>query len=338
MTMHGGSGDDDNDYGNGPAGFDAPAGRQLGAARATTAAHTRSIIDCHLLPQLGHRPVAAVTTAEIDEFYTRLLTGGGAGHRELVPSTVRRIHGVLHRALTQALQWGWIWINPAAAASPPRVRRTEIRPPTPGQVATLLTAVRDDQPLLFCFLRLAATTGSRRSQLLALRWRDVDLRRGTVAFTRALVVGPDGPVLAATKTDRTHQVDLDVETLEVVRATRVCAAGRAAAAGVNLSADAFVFTHDANGHRPWPPDYATRQFIAARRDAGLPHFRLHDLRHFMATQMLASNVPIATVARRLNHARISTTVDVYTHAIPAWDRPAAETLARALSDATVEAG
>jgi hypothetical protein len=68
-----------------------------------------------------------------------------------------------------------------------------------------------------------------------------------------------------------------------------------------------------------------------RSPAGLPHFRLHDLRHFMATEMLSAGVPLATVSQRLNHARISTTVNVYTHAIPAWDRPAAEKLAAILA-------
>jgi integrase len=90
-------------------------------------------------------------------------------------------------------------------------------------------------------------------------------------------------------------------------------------------------TVDGRGH----PDRATKQFIAARRAAGLPHFRLHDLRHFMATEMLAAGVPLATVSQRLNHARISTTVNVYTHAIPAWDRPAAEKLAEFLASGDV---
>jgi integrase len=189
--------------------------------------------------------------------------------------------------------------------------------------------------MLFCFLRLAATTGARRGQLLALRWRDVDLDRGTIAFTRALVMGPEGPVLAATKNDRTHQVELDGETLHVLHDARVRAEKQAVDAGVALAVEAFLFTRDADGHRPWPPNHATHQFIAARRAAGLPHFRLHDFRHFMATQMLASSVPLATVAQRLNHARVSTTVNIYTHAIRAWDRPAAEMLSTLLADPSV---
>jgi len=158
------------------------------------------------------------------------------------------VHSVLHRALVQALRWDWIWINPAAAASPPRVRRAELRPPTPAEVNVLLRVVVD-RPLLWCLLRLAATTGARRGQLLALQWRDVDLGRGVIAFTRALVVGPDGPVLGATKTDATHCTDLDAESAEGLRRCRAAAEQRAAEAGVTLPGAGFVFSDDADGRR-----------------------------------------------------------------------------------------
>jgi integrase len=64
-------------------------------------------------------------------------------------------------------------------------------------------------PGLYAYLRLAASTGARRSQLLALRWAEVDESRRAVAFTRALVEGPNGPVMRATKTHRTYRVELD---------------------------------------------------------------------------------------------------------------------------------
>jgi integrase len=80
----------------------------------------------------------------------------------------------------------------------------------------------------------------------------------------------------------------------------------------------FVFSHPDG--RPWLPNHVTKRFIAARADAGLPHFRLHDLRHFMATEMLAAGVPIVVVAQRPSHARASTTLNVYAHALPGGDR------------------
>ena len=68
----------------------------------------------------------------------------------------------------------------------------------------------------------------------------------------------------------------------------------------------------------------TKQFIKHRRAAGIEHFRLHDLRHFMATQMLGSGIAIPVVSARLAHARASTTLNVYAHAIPGADLEAAQ--------------
>jgi integrase len=297
----------------------------------TTVSHTRSVIDCYLKPHLGHLHVAKVTTEDIDAFYGHLLRAGGRNDRPLAPGSVARVHGVLHRALAQAVRWEWIWLNPASNACPPRVPPAEIRPPSPKQVATLLEAVRKDDPPLFCFLRLAASTGARRGQLLALRWHAIDWEGGAIAFTRALVQGPHGPELRPTKTHRTHRTDLDGGTLAVLEEHRARVEVWARKMGMAaLPPSAFLFSSEPDGSRPWRPNWVTKRFIASRRAAGLAPFRLHDLRHFVATEMLAAGVPIVTVAQRLNHARVSTTLNVYAHAIPGGDRFAAETVASML--------
>src|SRR5918994_5925774 len=183
---------------------------------ASTVSHTRSIVDCHLKPHLGHLDLAKLMTADIDAFYAHLLRAGGRDDRPLAPGTVARVHGVFHRALAQAVRWDWIWLNPASGATPPRVAPPEVHPPTPGQVVVLLEWSRREDPPLFCYLRLAVSTGARRSQLLAVRWSDVDEERAAVAFTRALVEGPHGPQLRSTKTHRTYRVELDAETFDVL--------------------------------------------------------------------------------------------------------------------------
>ena len=193
---------------------------------------TRSIIDCHLVPHLGHLPVAKLTTADIDDVYGYLLRSGGRDGRPLRPGTVHRIHVVLHRALAQAVRWEWVWLNPAGTANPPRVPPAEVRPPSPKQVATLLDTVRTRNPRLYAYLCLAVSTGARRSQLLALRWADIDEDHGAVAFTRALVEGPNGPVLRATKTHRTYGVELDNATFDLLIAHRSNAETDASVAGV----------------------------------------------------------------------------------------------------------
>jgi integrase len=276
---------------------------------ASTLRETRSLLRCHLIPLLGHLPAAKLTTADIDDFYGHLLRGGGRNGRPLAPGTVHRIHVVLHRALAQAVRWEWTWLNPASTANPPRVPPAEVRPPSPDQVAALLDTVRSRTPSLYTYLRLAVSTGARRSQLLALRWTNVDKDYSAVSFTRALVEGPEGPVLRPTKTHRSYRVELDRDTLDVLAAHRGNAETNAGVAAVELMGTAFVFSSDADGARPWRPNWVTKRFIDARRAAGLPHFRLHDLRHFMATQMLAAGVPIATVSQRLSHARASTTLN-----------------------------
>ena len=145
--------------------------------------------------------------------------------------------------------------------------------------------------------------------------------------------GPHGPELRPTKTHRTYRVELDGLTLALLKEHRRRAEANARAYGSSLADSAFVFSVLPDGSTPWLPNWATKQFIAALRAAELPHFRLHDLRHFMATEMLASGVPIATVSQRLSHARASTTLNVYAHSIPGGDRKAAETLAAILGRA-----
>ena len=134
-------------------------------------------------------------------------------------------------------------------------------------------------------------------------------------------------MLAPTKTRRAYQVSLDADTTEVLAAHRHLAGG---------SEDAFVFSHEPDGARPWRPNWVTKEFIRLRRDAGIPHCRLHDLRHFMATEMLAAGVTIPVVAGRLSHARASTTLNVYAHAVPGGDRDAAEQLSALLREADRE--
>ena len=98
----------------------------------TTVRSSWSIIDRQLRPKLGHILVRDLTTVMIDEFYASLRVDGAVEGGPLTPGSVRRIHGVLHRALAQAMRWEWIWSNPAASASPPRTDPVEMRPPLSG--------------------------------------------------------------------------------------------------------------------------------------------------------------------------------------------------------------
>ena len=96
---------------------------------------------------------------------------------------------------------------------------------------------------------------------------------------------------------------------------------RALAVGSPLTEDAHVFS-DLEG-RPWRPDVCTNRFGRLRGTLGLDHVRLHDLRHFVATVLGDGGLPIATISGRLGHRDTATTLNIYTHALPATDQQAA---------------
>ncbi|MHB8244077.1 MAG: tyrosine-type recombinase/integrase [Acidimicrobiales bacterium] len=298
----------------------------------TTARQTRSVIDCHLVPGLGDVRLQTLRAEHIDAFYGELRRGGGRNGEPLSPGTVHRVHVVLHRALAQALRWEWLWVNPAASASPPPCEPAPIYPPSPEEVVRLLATVAAVDLDFHTFLALAVSTGARRSQLGALRWGDIDLEQGQIGFVRALLDAKGGPVLRPTKTRRTYRVNLDRDCLELLIAHHARARQRADCSGVDIDRSSFVFSNEPDGATPWRPNWVTKRFITHRKAAKVD-CRLHDLRHFMATTMLTAGIPIMTVSARLSHARTSTTLNVYAHAVPAGDTFAAEVLGGILDNA-----
>jgi integrase len=97
--------------------------------------------------------------------------------------------------------------------------------------------------------------------------------------------------------------------------------------------DRFIFSPSPGGMTSWRPNWVTKAFIRCRSQAGLPHFRLQDLRHFMATEMLDAGVSIAAVSNGLAHAHASTALNVYAHAIPGGDRAAVQRLSERMQSA-----
>ena len=246
----------------------------------TTARQTKSIIDHHLGPCLGHFPLQTLRTEDIDAFYGDLRRKGGRDGAPLSAGTVHRVHVVLHRALAQALRWEWLWVNPASNAMPPSCEPGPIYPPSADEVVRLLNHVAARDCDFHAYLSLAISTGARRSQLGALLWGDVDLERGQVGFLRALLDAKGGTVLRPTKTGRAYRVNLDADSLDILREHFERSTARAASSGTEINRSSFVFSNDPAGAIPWRPNRVTKQYIEYRNAAKVD-CRLHDLRHFM---------------------------------------------------------
>ncbi|WP_254126748.1 tyrosine-type recombinase/integrase [Aquihabitans sp. G128] len=128
-----------------------------------------------------------------------------------------------------------------------------------------------------------------------------------------------------TKTHQARRVAIDAGTVAALKRQAQRTAETALAAGAGRDPDPFVFAGRTDGGAPLSPDVVTGRF---RRLAKVhaPGTRLHDLRHFAATQLLAAGVPVKTVSGRLGHGSAAMTLDVYAHHIAAADQVAADVL------------
>ena len=293
---------------------------------------TRMYIEDPIIPVLGSLPVTKLTPADLDRFYRHLLEVGRS-RGPYAPATIRRVHGIVRRALTQGVRWGWITHNPAVDASPPRVPRREMKPPDPDQVVRLFRLATESDPELATFIMLAASSGARRGELLALRWNDIDLDRGSLSIERGIVLVDGILIEQGTKTHQSRRISLDAGTVSALNAHRLRLTARAQEAGATVTSESFVFSNSVDGSSPWHPDSTTRAFRKICEGAGVSDVRLHDLRHYVATRLLTAGVDVRTVAGRLGHRNPSTTLNVYSHFVPESDQEAADALGRIFQDA-----
>jgi integrase len=136
----------------------------------------------------------------------------------LSAATIRHVHAVLRGALGQAVRWGWIPTNPAASASPPKLRRSNITPPEIDETHTILLAADDHDPDFGALLRVLVATGARRGEVCGLRWSDLDPIAGTLAIRRSVASVARGTTMKNTKTHADRRIAVDPDTLAVLAA------------------------------------------------------------------------------------------------------------------------
>lgn len=288
----------------------------------TTIAEYRRLTRQRIAPALDNVKLDRLTARHLDTLYGQLQREG------LSPGSIRQVHAICRRALAQGVRWEYLERNVADAATPPPVRAKRHNPPDPAGVAKLILSTAELDPDLACLFRVAAATGARRGEVLGLQWPDVEaarvhLRRNVVTIAGALTVKDD------LKTWRSRTVSIDPGTAAVLAEHRARVEARAGLCGVELGP--WVFTRQEDGSIPMHPDAVSRAFARARGRVGLPKWiRLHDLRHFMATELLAAGHDVVTVAARLGHGSAKTTLDVYAHVVKGGDEGAAGTMGRLL--------
>lgn len=303
--------------------------RWLDATRATLRPTTRKryeeLLRLHVLPALGRTRLDALRPDALQRLYAAKLDAG------LAPRTVHHIHRVLHTALNQAVRWHYAPANVAAAVDPPTVPRQELSPPTPPELARLLHSGKAAGDRLTPLWAVAVYTGCRHGELLGLRWDDIDLERRTLAVRRTLVGAKRGvPQFGEPKTSRSRRtVALPLDAVATLLVQQAMQDRERRRHGDRYADYGLVFASRLG--TPLLVRNVIRSFKAALTRAGLPtRYRVHDLRHAMATVMMAAGVHPKVASARLGHSTVGITLDLYTHSVEGLDADAAERIQRAL--------
>ena len=250
------------------------------------------------------------------------LQRGTSGRKPLSAKTVKDIYGILHRALGQAVEVGYLRINPSDACKLPRVERAEIKPLDEAQTAAFLNAIHG-QPFERLFI-VDLLTGLRQGELLGLRWKDVDFDAGTVTVAQQLLKSKEKGgtyFFGSLKNDKTRLLTPASSVMKALREQRRVQTEWRLKAGGFWEDSGLVFTDELGHHLSHVS--VRKHFKKAVESIGIPEARFHDLRHSFAVNSLQAGDNPKTVQENLGHATAAFTLDVYAHATERMKRDSA---------------
>jgi integrase len=283
----------------------------------------------NLAPLLGGVGLAKLQPAQISQAYAKALASGRRdGTGGLSARMVTHMHRVLREALQQALRWQLLARNPADAVKPPKVERQQMRVLDVDGTIDLIEAARGTS--LFVPILLGVRSGMRRGELVALRWRNVDLDRGQISVVASAEQTDRGVREKETKSGKGRTIVLSATEVEDLRAHRRKQAEGLLALGVRLTNDHHVVAREDG--KSLQPRSLTHAFVKFARRHGV-QIRLHDLRHSHATHMLAAGVHPKIAQERLGHSSVGITLDLYSHVLPGMQADAVSRVDAALRDA-----
>ncbi len=309
---------------------------------ASTIQGYRRVIRNHVTPLLGATRLDRLTSSRLAAHY-RFLEREGRRDRKhagepLSANSVNKVHVVIGAMLDAAIDDGHISVNvarkrrtvQAPTGKQVRAQRPEVVTWTAAQLSAFLAwdhDIFDDD--LFALWHVYAHTGVRRSEALALRWGDIDMKHMRVSVRRAVDTARRLEV-KTTKTGGSRAIDVDAATIAVLRSYK---AARGAIHLPHVQPDAYVFSNMRGEIRS--PNEISRRWgyrVGAARAAGveIPPLTLKGLRHTHATLLLEVGTPAKVVQERLGHTDIATTMNIYSHVTPTMQRSAADRFAELL--------
>lgn len=292
---------------------------QRGTIKHTTLTRYRELTK-RIYPAMGHIKIANLQAPMLNQFYSDLQGIGLCG------KTVKHYHALISVVLAQAVKEGIVPYNVAERATLPKLVQKEPNYFQPEQVDAIRDAL-EQEPLRWKMLvHLFLITGARRGELLGLKWGCVDFEQSRIHICNNVLYTPDRGLYEDTpKTEKSKRyIVLPAETMDLFRQYRKWQMEERLRLGAYFIDRDFVFTQD-NGE-PLHPDSVTNYLTKFSRKYNLPHINAHAFRHTMASILYYHGVDSVSVSRRLGHAQISTTANIYAHIIEDADQRNAEIL------------
>ena len=276
-----------------------------------------SVIRLHIIPNLGNKKVASLTTSVVQKFYNKLLSEGKSG------SLVRDAHLILHQAMDVAVKENIIAKNPTSGAKTPKVEYKPKNILNETQLEMFMDAIKQDE-LWYDFFYTEITTGLRRGELCGLKWCDFNETTGQLNVVRTVTTHKGGGLKAGeTKTEKgTRTIYLPPSTVKLLSERKP-----------KVSSE-WIFPNFYNNAKPINPATAYSRLKTILKKAGLQSIRFHDLRHTFATHALSSGVDARTLSGILGHTNASFTLDTYTHVTNDMQKNASVIVGRFMKDIT----
>ena len=249
-------------------------------------------------------------------------TGGG-----LSAKTILEHHRLISTVLDQAEREGLVPFNVAGKATLPKQERREVNYFQPEQVEAIRDALELEPIKWRTITHLFLITGARRGEILGLKWDKVDFEQNRIHICNNVLYSPDRGIYESTpKTDTSNRfVTLPLETMKLLRKYRAWQNEERLRLGEYYQYQGYVFTQD-NG-QPMHPDGVTTWLSRFSERHGLPHINPHAFRHTMASMLYFNGVDSVSISKRLGHAQVSTTANIYAHVMEEADQRNADILA-----------
>lgn len=280
----------------------------------TTISGYKTIIEKHLIPDLGQIKLSELKPLTIQRYYSR---------KDLAERTLLHHHRLLRKALEDARKWEMIYRNPCDLVNAPKPKKYKARVLDPDEIKEFLGKL--EKTSMYIPIALLLALGLRRGELLALKWTDIDYINKTLSVERNLVLNSDYEIVIKSPKNESSIRTLPLSDRSINLFKKKSIENKELKLYSDEWTDSdFIFV-EPNGEKMNPQNFS-RRFKYYVKKFGINDIRLHDLRHTNATIMLSSGVSAKVASKRLGHSNISTTMDIYSHVLEELNLEATEKL------------